>query len=216
MKKITLTEALSKLKLINKKIEQKIVKLSSVPFIDYRIGKSSKGQMTGLTEEEIKKDGESTLDSLNQLTKNRDILKAKIAQANAKTEVDFGGNKYTIVEIVELKKMLPQKKVILSKLQGIYSRTQREYSAALEESRNEVQEMLSKRLGSDAKNQNAEEIKKLSESLSELNKVVLMNPLKLEEIIEEMEQEIDFIENELDVKLSIVNAQTFIEIPDEI
>lgn len=215
-KKITLTEALSKLKLLNKKIEKKDKSISEFSFIDYRIGKSKKGEISQKTEEEIKQEGEKFFQSYITLVENRDLLKSRIAQANASTKVKFNDKEYTIVELIELKNQLPSKKMTLTRLQNQYTTTMAQYRYAIDKSREKVQSLLSERLGTDSKNQNADEIEKLANSLAELNKATLIDPLNLKKIIEDLEQDIDLIENELDTKLSIINARTEIEVPETV
>ena len=133
--KLTLTEALVKLKLYDKKIEKKYQILSIGKIIDIQKGKSNKLLYSDLEITNFKNEAKSYIDSIKQLIKNRATLKSKILEANAKTKVTIANTEYKLI-----------------------------------------------------------------------------NPLNLEKIIDELNREIEEFESEVDVKLSIANSNTFIEI----
>jgi len=214
---ITLTEALAKLKLLDKKIQKKLyeIKLENIYLIDIQIGKSPKGKYTGLTSDEIAAQSQSYIDSLNQLIKNKNELKGKLAQANAVTTLSINGKEYTIVEAIERKRGLEQEKEFVSALKNELSNIQNEYQRENEKAKNTVEKLLESRLGSDAKNQSAEETQKLSEGLIELYQAKIIDPINLQAFIETKEEEINNFETEVDIQLSIVNANTKINVDFE-
>jgi len=208
---ITITEALSTLKLLDKKISKKLRLLgrSSNFVMDYKVG-SEKGQYTLLNEDELKKQAESTLDSITNIIKNRRALKAKIALSNAVTEVTIAEQVMTIVECIEYKNSIQQDKELLSSLERIYSSVQNGYQEELEDAREKITELLNAKLSSDSnKNSNSEV---LAKELQCIYNPALMDPINLGKYIENLRESIERFETDVDVVLSISNAHTFIEL----
>jgi hypothetical protein len=210
MKKITITEALSTLKLLDKRISKKLETLTdgtNYP-IDYRIG-SDKGKYSLLTEENLKNKATGALDSISTLIKNRRLLKSKIALSNAITEVIVNKESMSIVECIEYKNSIQQDKDLLNKLERIYISVQNSYQIELEEAEDKITELLNAKLSSDSNKNSSSEI--LAKELRGIYNPTLMDPIKLGEYIETLRSNIEQFENDVDVVLSISNAKTFIE-----
>jgi len=212
MRKITLTEALAELKLLDKKIDKKLRELRSSVLVDYKVGKSQVGSMSRKTEEEIKKEGLSLLQSLTDLIKNKKQLKAKIAETNATTKVTIAGNEYTIVEAIERKRNLENEKQIVDQLTHQYNNVWEQVLTINENAKEEVDRLLESRLSTDSKNQNAKEIEELMKVLLINKEAQIVDPLNVKEMAEKLNEEIEQFEKEVDIALSIVNAKTEIEI----
>jgi hypothetical protein len=177
--------------------------------MDYKVG-SEKGQYTLLNEDELKKQAESTLDSITNIIKNRRALKAKIALSNAVTEVTIAEQVMTIVECIEYKNSIQQDKELLSSLERIYSSVQNGYQEELEDAREKITELLNAKLSSDSnKNSNSEV---LAKELQRIYNPALMDPINLGKYIENLRESIERFETDVDVVLSISNAHTFIEL----
>jgi len=213
MKKITLTEALSELKLYDKKITKEISELSrSKSTVDYVIGKNKLTEINKMTEEELKEYAQSAVDKLLNLIKNRGILKAAIAKANAITTLNVNGKEYTIVEAIERKNNIYKEKEILNILAENYNNVAYKVSRINENARDEVNRLLEAKLSSDSKNQSSDEIEKLSQVLLEAKEAKILDPYKIGDLIVKMQEEIEEFETNIDVALSIVNAKTEIEV----
>ena len=213
-KKLTLTEALAELKLLDKKIDKKIYELNLGKFylIDYKVGKEKVTRKNKLTEQEIKDKAGSILQSLTDLMENRKILKAKIAEKNAVTKVTVNGKDYTIVEAIERKNNLSKEKEVVEILLSQLDSINRKVTDINERANKEVDTLLEAKLSSDSKNQNAQEIENLTKILLENKIATIIDPLNINEIVEKLQNDIDEFERQVDVALSIVNATTYIEI----
>lgn len=209
---VTITEALSTLKLVDKKISKKLQELrnSNNYTIDYKIGNSNKGEYTLLTEDELKRKASGTLDSITNLIKNRRTLKAKIALSNASTEVTVNDSKMTVVECIEYKNSIQQDKDFAQLLDRIYSDIQNGYQTEVESARDKITSLLNAKLSSDSNKNNNSEL--LATELGNIYNPTLMDPINLNDYISGLKEKIERFETDVDVVLSISNANTFIEI----
>jgi len=210
---ITLTEALSELKLLDKKIKKKQEELYyGKPVVDYTIGKNQVTEINNITVNELKKHAQSTIDSLLRLIKNREILKSKIAQKNAETTVVIGGKEYTIVAAIERKRNLSNEKEIIERLADTYNSILQKVQKINEKAREQVDKLIETKVGSDSKNTDPKVLDEMYNMFLANSQATLQDPYNVRELVEKMSEDIDNFEKEVDVKLSIVNAKTTIEI----
>ena len=210
---MTLTEGLSKLKLYDKKIEKtlnEIVRGSVI--IDYKKANSQTTEKYKKTVDELERDSKAIIDKYKALTKNRDTLKAAIAQANATTTLTIAGKTYTIVEAIERKRTIENDKMLLNYLKNKFSDIQSKVDYINEKAQEQANAIIETKVGAEAKNSKPEDIKALYDLIYEKNKVEIVDPLNIEKLIEELEETIDAFEQEVDINLSIVNARTEIEV----
>jgi len=210
---MTLTEGLSKLKLYDKKIEKtlnEIVRGSVI--IDYKKANSQTTEKYKKTVDELERDSKAIIDKYKALTKNRDTLKAAIAQANATTTLTIAGKTYTIVEAIERKRTIENDKMLLNYLKNKFSDIQSKVDYINEKAQEQANAIIETKVGAEAKNSKPEDIKALYDLIYEKNKVEMVDPLNVEKLIEELEETIDAFEQEVDINLSIVNARTEIEV----
>jgi hypothetical protein len=211
--RMTLTEALAKLKMYNKRVEKLTYELDDGKFlIDYVIGNNNKGQKTRMTAEELKQFAQSRIDKLNAVIKNRNKLKGVIAQTNAVTKVKVGDKEYTIVQAIERKNSLDIEKTILSILENQVAIIKNQVVKLNEQAQQKANEIVEAQVQSEVKNKKTEEIEALYNLIYEKNKAEILDPAKIEQIVEKMREDIETFEQNIDVALSIVNANTFIEV----
>jgi len=203
MKTITITEALSTLKLLDKKISKKLLEIKNrnIKLIDYKIGTSDKGEYSLLTQEELKKSASGSLDSVTNLIKNRRTLKAKIALSNATTEVSILNTKMTIVECLEYKTSIYQDKELLQILENIYAGIQNDFQEEVEEAREKITNLLNSRLSSDSSKNGNSEV--LAKELNNIYNPTLMDPVNLDSVITDLRDYIESFETNIDTLLSI-------------
>ena len=106
MRKITITEGLVELKLLDSRIRKATVK-------DWAIGVYSKD----VTQENKKKFEEVTkanYQSIKDLINERAKIKSAIVKSNAKTQVKVGEKKMTVAEAIERKSSIDYEKDLLS------------------------------------------------------------------------------------------------------
>ena len=162
----------------------------------------------------FKNEAKSYIDSIKQLIKNRAILKSKIVEANAKTKVIIANKEYSIAEAIERKNSIEYDKELVKILSEILENAKSKVLNHNQMVENEVDEMIKAQLENENKSQKniSKETETLREMLLSNKEYRLINPLNLEKIIDELNTEIEEFESEVDVKLSIINSNTFIEI----
>ena len=212
-REITLTEALAELKLLNKKIEKKLFEMDMTNnLIDYVIGSNKTLELSGEDPETFSREAQSSLDSLSQLIENRNTLKSVIAKTNAITKVTINGKVYTIVEAIERKNNIKLEKKLLGILEGQYRNTYDRVQQLNARAEEEADRIIESKISNENKNSSPEDIKRLRNFIVSSKKAKLIDPLKLKDRIEKMNEDIDEFERNVDVALSIVNAQTKITI----
>jgi len=164
--KLTLTEALVKLKLYDKKIEKKYQTLSIGKIIDIQKGKNSKLLYSDLEMDNFKNEAKSYIDSIKQLIKNRAILKSKIVEANAKTKVIIANKEYSIAEAIERKNSIECDKELVRTLSDILENAKSKVLNHNQMVENEVDEMIKAQLENENKSQ--KNISKETETLREM------------------------------------------------
>ena len=98
MKELTLTRALTELKLLDSKISKAIQELKSVSYSVNNIVPEFR-----VTSDEFKANYNSQMQSIQDLRNNKVILKNALMKANAETKVTIGGKEYTILEALNRK-----------------------------------------------------------------------------------------------------------------
>lgn len=207
IKKITVTQGLSELKTLQSRIEKATSELTPVGL---SIG--TEGVINGYkSNEEFTELTKSKWQSLQDLIKNRDNIKAAIVASNAITKVAIGSELLTVASAIERKNTITFKKDLLSRLKGTY-RTVLQQQEKQEKLLNDrySETVNSTGLG---EGEVAENFKKAQlELLVQLNKPKLHDPLDIKAQIEKLENEITDFETNIDYALSVSNATTYIEI----
>src|SRR5690625_647698 len=114
---MTITKALSELKLLDKRINRKI---EDAVFISFKKGELGK-LPNGLDEKEFGKNVEADYNSIADLIKRRNKIKASIVKSNAETVVNISGKDYTVAEAIERKNSIEYEIALLKKLKHDYS-----------------------------------------------------------------------------------------------
>lgn len=196
--KMTVSEGLAKLKLLDKRINKETA--ASV-FVGYKVGSEIQGNFDG-------EKAKSSLQSIQDLIEYRTKLKMAINKSNLKTKVKIAGKEMTVLEAIENKSTIDYKKNLM---RAIYSN--------LTKVKNEVdygnantQERLDSQVQAAFEKANKKEIESFSETFLKNNGYSLEDPIKAEKVIERFDKEIDEFESEVDFVLSTSNATTTIEV----
>lgn len=205
--KITITEAISKLKTTEKKITKVLSTIALAGIKDSKNKVNSKYE-----ESEFLTKSKSDFQSLTDLEKVYMTLKEKIAKSNATTTVKIGDKTYTIVEAIERKKRIDEELRNYNKLLRTIDRTIEQAETKNEDVRYKIDNLLDTKLGADSKNQKADDIISLKDKLFDADKVEAVYDKNLYKSIEQRIEDIETFKEEVDVALSIVNAKTEIEV----
>jgi len=206
MVQYTLTEALAKRKLIQKKIEDLIER---VRFEEIK----PKGENTTDLERQIKRVYQSIEDQFRFLER----LNATISQTNATTRVNICGKEYTIAEAISKKEIMNLRGKFIGKLREDHTRAAQIRASKEQDNERRLDELMSRgTIGSrSSKDFNvANDMEQLSETFRNMNAVKNVDPVGLTETIPKMLDELDNFKNEVDFRLSEINSITRIEVQD--
>jgi hypothetical protein len=212
MANISITRALSELKLLDGRINRAI---SEGKFITTQLGqKLINGHITLKDFEVLAK---ASIDKVNALVERRNKIKSAIVASNAITVVKFpSGVEYTVAEVIERKSSIVYEKTLLQTLKYQYNQA----VTSLERANREAEATLEKRieniLGKDAKKDESKksEIENITALFNKDNLTTLVDPIGLKVVIDELQEKIEEFENEADFLLSESNTRTDIEVSE--
>lgn len=200
--------------------------LGELKILDARIHKASRGEhYTSYTiggkmkrgnrsVEEFSEYAKATLQSVQDLIKNRREMKAKIIQSNAVTEISIAGKTMTVAEAIEMKTSIELEQDFLRVLTNDLLRT----DLTVDNLRSNAERSLANRieaiLGKDAAKNGelASEIDSITAQFSKTNAVELLDPAGIEDFIQKKSQEIQEFINDIDIILLESNVRTMIEV----
>ena len=197
MEKITITRSLTTLKTLDKKIAKAT-----------RAGGYVTYEVNGKKEVDI--NAVSDLQKVNDLIGYRDRLKSSIAASNAVTIVKVGRDEMTVVAAIEKKTSVVYKTKLLLTLQASLSEARQNIEYHNSDTERRLDKLIEASVGSDSNKK--DEIEAISKPFMKRNEAKLVDPLKIEEVITKLDEEIeDFLVN-VDVALSESNSTTYIEV----
>ena len=207
--KMTIHRALAELKLIDSKIEKAIASIE--PTGGMQTGKPVNGFYEKTQFETAAKSG---LQSVLDLIERKNKIKSAIVAANGVTEVEIAGNKMTIADAINFKRVVDFKKALIYNLTKKHNAVKAKVTAENEKINNVALEnakiMIGKQ-GDDRVKPTDEDVKNIVEPFIKRNEVHLIDPLGVESLVQKMQSEVDDFEVEVDAVLSEINAITIIE-----
>jgi hypothetical protein len=201
--RMSVTQALPELKLLEKRIEKATSTIQGWCKIAHNGAPIDK--------DKHKRETEAQLQSFNDLMKRRENIKRAIILSNAVTRVKIGAWEGTVAEAIEYKSSIRMKRELLDEMKSCLQVKRAEYEQmkALVDGR--LERLLQSELGKDVKT-NPETITALTNSFRENNKVELVDPLDLATKISTLEDELDAFETNVDWVLSESNGRTMIDV----
>jgi hypothetical protein len=203
---MSITRGLAELKLLDKRIEKAIY---STNYAGACVGK--KPISSYASNEQFENEVKSAYQSVQDLIQRRQTIKSAIVDSNAKTVVKIGETEMTVAEAIERKSSIEYDKKLLGKLKSDYNNTLVQIERHNENVNNKLDKHLETIFGKDGKDKTAE-MKAVSEAFKAENEAKLVDPLKIKEVIDKLEYEIDEFETEVDFVLSESNTITKITI----
>jgi hypothetical protein len=204
---ISITKGLRELKLYNDKIKKAIRNTKYV-----QLQKSNKKINNKTTVEEFTKQVKADLDSIKDMIKIRNKIKAAIVNSNATTIVTISGNKMTVAEAIEKKENIKYDKTLLQAMKDDFVNIYDNLNAENHNMEMQLDRLLQKMCEGEQKNN--EDKNEFSESFKKLNEWKLVDPINIEKQIKYLEEEIDNFESEVDIVLSESNTITKVNIED--
>lgn len=210
---ISVAVALNELKLIKKRIADKIHTLNAVT-----VGSSypSTQKQIGLLNE-FKNKAKADFQSILALQERYSAIKEAIVLSNATTEVEIGGKVYTVAGAIEFKSRVEMQQSLIN----VLSASLRQGEIKLERANTAFEEGLNKLLltlaGNDksqVKDKDSESVAPLVENYTKINQQELIDPLHLKTELAQMQAELDLFKSSVDNVLTHSNVVTLIEVPD--
>lgn len=215
MAKMSIHRGLKELKLLGKRIEKAI---TGYHFVSMR--KNAAVAVNGVPVVEIEATLVSNYQSVMDLIARRAKIKRAIVLSNAGvpegTElrvVTVGKYKMTVAEAIEYKNSIIFEMQLLEQLRAQYSRTLRTIESENMKAESLFNDNVSRMFGPESKQKlGVDEIANLRKQLYDPNECVIIDPLKIKDIIDKMDQDIDLFMTDVDSVLSEENATTFIDV----
>lgn len=200
MEKMTVTRALAELKTLGKRIDDIIDRTEIVAVVQ---GTKSPTGFKSIEDFLTKVSG--NLQSINDLIKRRNAIKAAVVHSNAATNITIAGNSMTVAEAIERKTAIEHEKKLLGMMRMQYG-----------QARNNL-ELSNFRVGQDLLKLQENVFKNSNEALDAekwkaANEWKLITLPDLLERIETLNQAIMAFEMEVDAALSESNSVTVIEL----
>lgn len=208
----TITRALAELKLLKNRYAKEVYGLQ---MIAVKRGKNLRSPYSQYKEEDFINQAKSTYQSVCDLERRIEEIKNKIDISNFTTKVKIGDREMTIQEVLNYKNnILELKKSRLSILQDQKRKATYEYDKAITENKMKVDKMATDKNAGGSSESAGEVEEDAVEFVDKLYAVSLVDPLKIDDEIADLEKEITEFEHNIDFVLSESNSITTIEVSD--
>lgn len=206
--KMSVHEALAELKMLDKRIIDKISKNEFCYTVRHNVDK-----IDGTPVQEVKERIKSVYDSIMDLSARRAAIRNALSDSNARTKVRIGDKEYSVAEAIEMKKSgIKMKEYFLRRLRDNYTVCISEISRANGDKLLNAADSYVSGLYGNKEKASSEEVQKAREAYIVQNTIELVDPVKISETIENLSNEITEFVSKVDAKLSVSNAITEIEI----
>ena len=210
--KMTVHKALAELKVIDDRINKAI---SEGVYVI--ANKHSNEKIQGMTIEQFKEKMKASHQKVTDLINRRNALKRAVVLSNATTKIKIGNDDYTVAEAIEMKNHGMEFKtnymrMIASQNLSAQADINRNSGEAIEKRAEQYVLSVIQAQPKDAKMAiDSDAMQALRKDYIKNNTYDLIDPLKVNDIIENMADEINEFNTEIDAALSVSNALTVIE-----
>lgn len=210
---MTITEALSNLRTLDKRIQKSARSLAYHAVEVAASGQASVGQQPFPSVEAAKKVIVSNHDKVLGLIEQRAKLKGAIVASNAKTEITIGKKTMTVAEAIEYKTSINAKVIIQDRLRlGI-----QEASRLAEDNERRINALVNRKVDSILGNkksldENDSTTKVIEAQVRESERITIHDPLNAVALHETISEEVQEFLSNIDVVLTVSNSTTFIEV----
>jgi len=194
---VTLTRALVKVKLLDKRIHKAV----SLPFITYQVGEKKR----------LDDDFKANLNSAQDLIQEREKIKNKIQEANQKATVTLDGEVFSIAEVLEKKQTMKYLEALANNIERQILDATYEIQSVNNDSQRRLDALLQANFGKDLK-ADSDDITKISDTFNASNEAKLYDPANAKTKLDDLRERIDNFMSEVDLLLSEANATNYIEV----
>ena len=205
--KMTVLEALSKIKVLNKRVDSAIKDVNLITTVKKNETKIN-GKDRADYEKEMVGSYQKAVDLINQIN----AIKAAINKYNAETMISIGGKQMSIAEAIYMKQYG------LKNLKELHSRLRDQYTNAMfrltDENGRQLEQKVDKYRSSltGADGKLSPEAQGMIDQWRDVNTTVLVDPSNIFAKIAELEKQIDDLESGVDSAIQVANATHVIEI----
>lgn len=212
MNVMSVTRALAELKRLDDRLNRMTTDQSI--FVSVAVGQGDKQKVLGVSDtvQNVVSQIQSNRDRVDSMIKLRAKIKSAVVASNAATKVKLGAREMTVAEAIELKKSIDVKRNMLAtyRRQVIQANALvAKQNAALEA---QIETNLATIYGNEKGKVDASMFEAIAKPQREQKEASLIDPIKINDLIKSLEEEISLVETELDFTLSESNAKTEIEI----
>lgn len=202
-------KALSELKTLDARV------LSAIDGATFVVAnKHSNQKISGVSVADFCKSVEAGYNKVTDLICRREAIKRAVVLSNATTKVTIAGKEYTVAEAIEMKNHgVELKQMLLAELRKAYAKAKQSADRANgDELERRADEYVKSLYGNTDMKNASEEVKKVRADFIAAQTVELVDPLKVMEKIDALEEEINAFLVDVDSALSVSNAMTEISI----
>ena len=210
---LTITRALSEKKMVEKRLNDKILNGTFVGIVK---GKSEKPISSAFkTKEELAETIQSSYDSVSALISRYKELASAIIRSNSSTIIKIDGVEMTVSEALERKKSIAHETGMLKRLREDYARVTRDVNDSNANMQYSIDQQVKAMLSGDRSIKSEEEsINLVTQAFSATTEQHIFDPAGIVKRIEEYVNIVEGFNNEIDYALSESNAKTLITIKD--
>jgi len=211
MTTMSITRAIVELKRLNSRIENAI---SGGKFVAKTVGKNSFKKVVGANDsvESMSAKIQASFDSVESLIEMRGKIKAAIVLSNATTKVTVMEKEMSVAEAIELKSTITFRHMYLRVLQTQLAREMVDVEKANMVLDSTIEVSLNSIYGSEKTKISEDVYKSVANPQKEQKEAALLDPMKIEDKIKKLTEQISIIESEVDFTLSESNAKTVITV----
>jgi hypothetical protein len=202
--KMSITRALAELKLLDKKIEDKIAKL--VVATGYVPNEAA------LHGDALVKDEQAKLAQVTGLISRRKTLKDAIVASNASTVIEVGGVKMTVAAAIERKTSISLDKKLENRLRTAFYTVKAKVDQHNDQVKIKADQQATAVLGAQSTKDKGEEYTSVVKAYADRNSGKVYSLPDVEKLIESLQESIDNFESEVDFILSESNTRTEIDV----
>lgn len=207
--KMTVTKALSELKILDKRIESEICEAQFCA-----ANKHLQRTLNGKPIEKAKDEMQGVYDKITSLIKRRNAIKKALTLSNATATVKINGITMTVAEAIYFKTNgIEYEKELLEAMSDQYNRVQSILAQNNgDKLAKECEQYIVNTFGAKETRVDNADVEKMRESYIRDNTYEIIEGVNTKQIIEELKDKIDKFETEVDGEITVSNATTTIEI----
>lgn len=207
-RRVTLTQVLSEIKSLDKRIERSI---KEGKFI--HLGYAHPTSISRDKQEKQRKEASSKYQSIQDMIARRFLLKAILVQTNAVNTVTVAGQSMTIAAAIERKTSIRLEQQLLTQLCNQKAQADRELEQANRDLEQALDNLRRTCNSSNSQPMSAADVQAQIDARRRESERLLIDPLRMDETIQNLKDSIDAFLSEVDTALSVYDATTIVEVP---